>query len=262
MSNKEVAMSHPNKVKQVWADGGTARNCWLSFADPSVVEALAGQGFDLLTVDLQHGQFDRHSAAAAIRIILTSGAAPFVRLAGPEPDMINAMLDAGAVGLICPFISTPEDAAAFVEPCRYPPVGMRSYGPLMASLRHGPDYFQKAADLVVCLGMIETKSGYDTVEAIAATPGLDGLFIGPNDLALALGGVPQSDNSSESALETYRRVLGAAKAANKACGIYNTSPAYGAQMAAMGFDLVNAATDAGLLLGGAHAALKAFDGAR
>src|SRR5581483_8643999 len=103
--------------------------------------------------------------------------------------------DLGAYGILVPLINTAEDAAKAVAACRYPPVGMRSSGPVRAVHYGGPDYQAKANDEVIVLGMIETKQALANLDAICATPGLDAVYIGPYDLSYALGQAPGADKT-------------------------------------------------------------------
>ena len=144
-------------------------------------------GYDTVVVDLQHGMLYLEQAMAMLAALSSTPAMPMVRVSENQFFEVNKLLDAGAYGVICPMIDDVEAARRFVGACRYQPLGTRSYGPTRGFLYGGPDYFSGANDEILTLGMIETPQGLDNVDAIAAVEGLDGLFIGPADLSIALG---------------------------------------------------------------------------
>lgn len=234
-------------------------NAWCGLPDALSAEILARAGFDSVTVDMQHGLHDLASAVESFRAIALHGAVPFVRVPWNEPGLIMRVLDAGAVGVICPMISTPEDAKRFAGACLYPPRGYRSYGPVRAGLMH-EGYVPRAHDIVLSFGMIETREGFDRVEEIVATPGLTGVYIGPSDLSLAFGEEPRQDRLEPEFLARVDRIREAAHAAGKLCGIHAATAAYARQMQARGFDLVTPAGDTVILAAGAAAALKVARG--
>lgn len=225
-------------------------NAWCSLGGPMVAEAMAAQGWDAITIDTQHGVIGYGEMVAMLQAMTASGVTPLVRVSWNAPGEIMRALDAGAYGVICPMVSTPAEAAAFVGACRYPPLGFRSYGPTRAALVAGGDYAQHANAEMLALAMIETAEGLENVEAIAATPGLDGIYIGPSDLSLSLGGQPNQDSQDPTLLAAFERILAACKAAGKRVGVHTTSVAYAQQMIAMGFDLVTVGADLRWLMGG------------
>lgn len=238
-----MAKTPMGAIREAWAAGRPARNAWLTIPDAHLAEMVAARGVaEAVTIDLQHGLFDRSAAVHAIRAIAAHGAAPLVRLASVDAAVIGYMLDAGAAGLIAPMIEHPDEAEALVAACRYPPRGRRSFGPTRSSLRPGTDPFV-LAEQAVLFAMIETRQGFDACEALAAIEGLDGLFIGPGDLGLALGlGVGQ-DREEAAMQEAFGRILAACRAAGKRTAIHASTARYGARMASAGFDLVTVWVD-------------------
>ena len=231
-------------------------NAWMMLDNPMGAEMFAKAGFDSVTVDLQHGLHDIQSTINCFRGISLHGAEPWVRIADNDPSMITKVLDLGAVGIICPMISTADDAKAFVGACRYQfDDGFRSFGPIRAALVHD-DYVKRSTEIVTALAMIETKEGYENVEEIAATPGLDGLFIGPSDLAICFDMTPNFENRDPSFLELIDHIRNAAHKHNIRCGIYCGSAEYACEMMERGFDLVTGATDSQILLNGAFSAVS------
>src|SRR5271166_2616231 len=174
----------PNGIRLNWAAGKPVVNGWLSIACPFTAEIMAAQGYDSLTIDLQHGLVGYEVATTMLQAMRASGVTPMARVPWLEPAEIMKALDAGAYGVICPMINTAEEAERLVSYMRYPPHGVRSFGPTRANFSAGADYGQHADSEVLCFAMIETAEALANVESIATTRGLDGLYIGPADLTL------------------------------------------------------------------------------
>lgn len=235
-------------------------SAWLTLPCPAAAELLSRQGFDALVLDLQHGLIEYPDALAILQAMPGGGATPLVRVAGHDPAMIMKLLDAGALGVICPLISTWEECERFVAACRYPPRGTRSFGPLRAALVHGPDYFQRADELIQTWAMLETREGLDNLEAILAVDGLSGVFIGPNDLCLALGQPPASEPTALEVAAAIQRILAAAHRHGRLAGIFCSGPQAARLRLDEGFDLVVAGSDVGLLGQAAQEALSTVRG--
>jgi 4-hydroxy-2-oxoheptanedioate aldolase len=223
---------------------------------------MAHQGWDSLTIDLQHGPLDYHDALTMLQAISTTTTVPLARVPWNEPGVIMKMLDAGCYGIICPMINSRAQAEAFVEACRYPPQGYRSYGPTRATLYAGADYAQHANQSVVALAMVETAEALANVDEIADTPGLDGVYIGPADLSQSLGGKPQADVTDPEFLDALLRIQRAARQHGIVAGIHTNSPEYAARMIEAGFQFVTVMSDARLLAAGAGATVAALKGTR
>jgi 4-hydroxy-2-oxoheptanedioate aldolase len=245
-----------NPLKRLWEDGGGAVNGWLSIGNSFTAEIMAAQGYDSLTIDLQHGALDYADALVMLQAIRASGVAPIVRVPWLEPAAIMKALDAGAYGLICPMISTREQAELFVSCLRYPPDGARSFGPTRVGFAAGSDYYAAANREVVGFAMIETSVAMANLEEIVATPGLDAVYIGPADLTLGVTNgrlAPGFDRQEPEMVEAIDRILAVAKAAGVRVGIHCGSPEYAGQALARGFDLVTVANDVRLLASAAAA---------
>jgi len=176
-----------------------------------------------------------------------------VRVPWNDPAHIQKALDAGAYGIVCPMINNRAEAEKFVGSCRYAPLGYRSSGPIRAALYGGADYHAKANDIVVALGMIETQEALDNLDAIAATPGLDGLFVGPNDLSISLGFGLGADLKTPKIDTALKAVIAAAKANGLVPGAFGGSPELCRQYVERGFRFIAAATDVNMLAAGAKA---------
>jgi len=176
-----------NRLRSIWRSGGAAVNGWLCIPSSFSAETMAHQGWDSLTIDLQHGIVDYPAMISMLQAISTTDTVPIARVPWLEPGILGKTLDAGAYGVICPMINTREDAQKLVAYTHYVPRGTRSFGPLRAQLYGGADYFQHANDTIVTFAMIETAHALDHVDDILSVEGLDAIYIGPADLSLALG---------------------------------------------------------------------------
>ena len=161
-----------NRVKHAYGKGRVALNGWCSIANPFVAEILAAQGYDSITVDMQHGVVDYTDTVRMFQAMRASNTTPFARVPWLEPGIIMKSLDAGAYGIICPMINTREQAETLVSLVRYPPAGTRSFGPTRALYGAGDHYYKEANEHVTCFAMIETAEAYANLRDIVTTPGL------------------------------------------------------------------------------------------
>ena len=237
-----------SKTLRARAAGGQATlNGWCSIPEPTVAEIMALQPWDTLTVDLQHGLLDFQRALDLIRTIQGHGKPTLARIPSLEESwLIMKLLDAGAGGLICPNVSTPEEAARFVAACTYPPAGNRSYGPTRAVLLDA-DYAKTADGRIVKAVQIEDDRAVAAVNEIAAVAGLDMLYVGPADLSLAYGLTPRLDPEYPEVLAAYEAVIKACEARGLVAGIHCLTPGYAARMYNMGFRLMSIGNDVRLL---------------
>ncbi|MFE4368993.1 HpcH/HpaI aldolase/citrate lyase family protein [Streptomyces sp. NPDC056835] len=218
---------------------------WSVLDSPVSTERIARLGYDYVALDAQHGLIEYAGLLASLTAIDTKGstAVGLVRTEANDPAPIGRALDAGAAGVIVPLIDTAQDAADAVAAVRYPPLGRRSYGPMRSGLRIGPDPAD-AHEQTVVLAMIETADGLANVAEICATDGLDGVYVGPSDLRIALGGAtstdPAVDDRFEAALVTVRET---AAAAGIAAGIHNADGASAARRLAEGFTFATVSSD-------------------
>jgi len=248
----------PNKIKQLWRDGKTATLGWLSISHGFTAEIMARQGFDALCVDLQHGTAELNSVWPMLQAISQTDTVPFVRVAWNEPAAIMRALDLGAYGIIVPLVNNAEEAAQAVSACRYPPVGIRSSGPVRAMHYGGANYFDEANDEIIMMAMIETKEGLENLDAICATPGLDAVYIGPADLSFALGLPPRPDNPDEVHMATCNKILETAHNHGIKAVMHCAGAEFAAGAIERGFDMVMLTSDLNSLIAGARAQLDAF----
>ncbi|HZZ32070.1 MAG TPA: aldolase/citrate lyase family protein [Phenylobacterium sp.] len=245
-----------NRLKELWASGKPAINGWCSMPGGFSAEVMATMGWDTVTVDTQHGLIGYSDMLAMLQAISTTPATPLVRVSWNQPGEIMRALDAGAYGVICPMINDAAECAAFVQACRYPPDGFRSSGPTRAIVYGGPDYHEKANGEILAIAMIETAQGLANVEAIVATPGLDGIYIGPSDLSLSIGGPPGQDSNAPALMAAFDRILAACKATGKGVGVHTNSLAYSQKMIGRGFNLVTVGSDTRYLGAGRSEAVE------
>ena len=236
-----------NHVLAAWRAGQQTIGGWLTIDSAYVAENMAHAGFDWLCLDLQHGLLDYTDLRVMLPAISTTGTMPFVRVPWNEPYEIMKVLDAGAYGVIVPLVNNGEEAARAVAACRYPPDGMRSFGPARAAMYGGAGYAEEANREIACIVMIETAEALEKLDEIMATPGVDAVYIGPNDLSYALG-VPLAGHSENPRhIEAVKGIFDAAKRHGIAVGIHTGSLAQTTGYLKQGFHMVTLGADAGFL---------------
>lgn len=250
-----------NALKEKWAAGKPTINGWCSIGSSFSAEIMAAQGFDSVTVDVQHGALDYSSALPMLQAIRGSGTVPLARVPWLEPGIIMKMLDAGAMGIICPMINSRAEAEEFVSFLRYPPLGQRSFGPTRAAFAM-PGYNVTDANAdVLAFAMIETAQGVANLDDIAATPGLDGLYVGPADLTLGVteGRLPPGfDRTEDEMTEVIQRIASAARANKIRAAIHCGTPEYAARSTEWGYDMTTVSGDVRLLAAAAAATVSRF----
>ena len=250
-----------NKVKELMKSGKPVVNGWLSAPGTVTAEAMAQQGWDSLTIDLQHGLTDYSSALPMLQAISSTDVTPLARVNWNEPGQIMKILDAGSYGVICPMVSNKQEAEKFVQACMYPPNGYRSFGPIRGLIYGGSDYVKHADNEILKLAMIETKEALEKLDEIMSVKGIDGIYIGPADLSLALGEEPGFDKpEGTKAHSEILRILEHAKKNNIFAGIHNGTPEYAQKMIEKGFNLVTVGSDSRYIVSGANTDLKKLKG--
>jgi 4-hydroxy-2-oxoheptanedioate aldolase len=250
-------------IRRRTAAAQTSWAAWLVNDIPSSAGLLANAGFDAAVVDLQHGSATLQGLPAILSAIDASAATPFVRTAWNDPAELMRVLDLGIRGVICPMVGSRAESEAFVRACRYPPEGTRSYGPIRGAFGTGREQTTKANESILLLAMIETKEGLENLEEIAATPFLDGLFVGPADLSLATGLSTFADLAAPELLEILDVVVDAADRHDLIAGIHAPHVERATEMSLRGFRFISCVVDADLAdADEAAAALRAVRGAR
>ena len=249
-------MMRANPVRTRLAAGESVVNMWLSIGSSYSAEGAGHSGAHSVTVDLQHGMFGFSEALHMLQAISATPAVPMVRVPALDPAQIMHLLDAGAYGVICPMISTPDEAAALVAACRYPPHGTRSFGPSRGLLYGGADYVAHANETVMAIPMIETAEAVDRIDDILAVEGVDMVYLGPNDMAFALDGhvrFPRPD--SERAMA---HVLERARVHGVPVGIFCADAAEAGLRLEQGYALVTPGNDFGHLTRSLTGAVKSL----
>ena len=250
-----------NRLKALWAEGRPSINGWCSIGSPFTAEIMAAQGFDSVTIDMQHGALDYSALLPMFQAMRASGATLMARVPWLEPGIIMKALDAGAYGIICPMVNSAEEAARFVSYLRYPPHGQRSFGPTRVSFAAGANYAGEANDNILGFAMIETAEGMANLDAIAATPGLDGIYVGPADLTLGLGQgrlAPAFDREEPEMIEALQKIVAACRKAGIRAALHCGAPDYAARAASWGFDMMTVSNDVRMLAGAAEANVRKF----
>jgi len=236
-----------NTLRAIWGRGEAVVNGWLAIPSAFSAEVMAHQGFDALTIDMQHGVVDYQVAVTMLQAIATTPVIPLARVPWNDPGRLMKILDAGVYGVICPMINTRAEAEALVAACKYPPRGYRSWGPVRASLYAGADYGDHANQDLVVMPMIETAEALKNLDEILSVPGVDAIYVGPSDLSLALGCKPRLDQTDPPVVEAQQRIVEACKRHGVVAGIHNNTAAYALKMIEAGYRFVTLASDSRFL---------------
>jgi 4-hydroxy-2-oxoheptanedioate aldolase len=233
-----------NKLRQIVKDGGRIVNGWSAIPDSYSAEVYAHCGWDSVTIDLQHGPVDFTRALPMLQAISTTDAVPLCRVPWNDAAIIMKLLDAGSYGLICPMINTKAEAEQFVSFGRYPPIGTRSMGPNRAVQYGGADYWQGANEEVLLFAMIETEAGLKNLEAILSVKGLDGVYVGPSDLSMAMGKPPTLDPSDKGVIEAIAHIGKVVRSKGMIAGVHTDGPATAKKRFEQGYNFVTLMNDA------------------
>lgn len=231
---------------------------WLMSASPAVAEAMGHCGFDFLVVDMEHSPLHIANTIELLRALAGTPAVPLVRMAGSDPVCVKQVLDGGAASLMFPFIQTAEQARAAVAYTRYPPAGVRGVAAMHRGSRYGHarDYLKAANDGIAVVIQLETPEAIERLGEIAAVPGVDSLFVGPGDLAAALGHIGEIGH--EEVQRLIARAAHLARAAGKPIGIVGGHPQMVRQFLEYGYTWSAVSSDLAMLTGRAAEWLEAL----
>ncbi len=253
-------MTTPFSLASWLKSGETVFSGWCGLAAPLLTEVIAREGFRAVTIDMQHGLWGNTEMVQAVAAIRHGSGAPVVRVPLGDFATASRALDFGAEGIISPMINTAADARAFVAATKYPPLGERSWGPhratMLAGLADQKVYLAQANAQTVTFAMIETRTALDNLTAIAATPGIDALFLGPADLSIALSQGTTVDPMSSDVDRELDRIADAARKAGKIMGAYCHTAERAVALAKRGIRFLAVGSDLGFLRAGAAATLK------
>jgi 4-hydroxy-2-oxoheptanedioate aldolase len=244
-----------NTAKQRLLAGEPAFGYGLSLGSPIAAEALAQSGIDFILLDTQHGSFGPDSTIACLMAMASGTATPMARVARNDYTLIGRLLDEGALGIVVPMVHSAEDARAAADACRLPPVGTRSWGWGRAA-RYGGDYPDKVNDEIFVAVQLESITAVENAEAIMATPGVDGCWAGPADLALSMGIDPRNAPNDDRHARALERIVEACRNTGKVPGLSCGSPEEMVRRAAQGFRFLTGGGDLAFILSGAAAGLK------
>jgi 4-hydroxy-2-oxoheptanedioate aldolase len=254
-------MDHPrNRFKEALAAGKLQIGLWSSLCSNIAAEILAGCGFDWMLLDTEHSPNEVPGLLSQLQAMATGSAAPVVRPAWNDPVLIKRVLDIGAQSVLLPYVQDADEARRAVAATRYPPAGIRGVTGSGRASNYGrvPGYLQNADREICVLVQVETRAALDRLEAIAAVDGVDGVFVGPSDLAASLGHIGQPQHPEvQKALEDAARRL---KAAGKPSGILTSNDAEVRRYIEWGYTFVAVGTDVGLLTRGGAELVGRFKG--
>lgn len=235
-------------------------SAWVGIPDPLLVNHLAQEAFDAVVLDMQHGMWDLPSAAAAVGHVRVTGRPALARI--PVGDFASAsrLLDAGASGIIAPMINSAEDAKALVKTTKYPPLGERSWGPSLALNHTGLSadaYLKSANEITVTIAMVETRAALNAIDDILGVAGIDGIFIGPSDLSIALSDGDQVAPNAAEIDSALAHSLSRCRAHGKLACVFAGDGERAGEMLKLGFDFVIAGAETSQLRAGARNAINA-----
>jgi 4-hydroxy-2-oxoheptanedioate aldolase len=236
---------------------------WVGMNEPAVAEALAREAFDAVVLDMQHGAFDFAGASRAILGVALAGKPAIVRVPVGEFPLASRLLDAGAAGVIAPMINSRDDARRLVAFTKFLPLGERSWGPravLPLSGLDPPAYLAAANAMTQTIAMIETRAALEALDDILGVEGVNGVFLGPSDLSIALGDGRAIEPRGPALMEAAGRIVARARAHRKYAAMFCFDGADAAAMAALGIALCSVASDQTLLRGAARNELEAARG--
>lgn len=247
-----------NRFKQAILAGRQQIGCWCTLASPYSAEVMAGAGFDWLVFDTEHSPSDLEQVLGLLQAASAYPVSAVVRPPANDAVVIKRYLDIGAQTLLIPYVQTADEARAAVAAVRYPPEGIRGYSALTRASRFGrlPDYAPRASEDICLLVQVETEASLDQIEAIAAIEGIDGIFIGPGDLAASMGHVGDLGNPRVKA--AVEGAIARIKRTGKPPGVLTGDLAFAQRCMDAGAVFTAIGSDMALLARGADALAKQF----
>ena len=250
--------SPPNAFRANLLAGKPLIGCWMSLANPMTAEVAGLAGFDWLLLDGEHAPNDVSTLVPQLMALKDSVSAPVVRPPWNEPVIIKRLLDAGFHNFLMPFVESAEQATAAVAATRYPPRGIRGVSVMQRNNRFGtvPDYFKVIDDNITVLVQIESRAGLEAIDAIAAVDGVDGIFVGPQDLAAAMGHLANPSHPEVQA--AMKHIIERARAGGKPAGTLAPVEADARRFMEWGATFVAVGSDLGLFRGATQALRDKF----
>jgi 4-hydroxy-2-oxoheptanedioate aldolase len=245
----------PNTIKRHWAEGKPALGARLQTGSTIVAEQMARAGFDWLYIDGEHSPADILTIVRMMQVISSTDTIPIVRVEWNDSVQIKRVLDGGAYGVIIPWVNTAADAEQAVAACRYPPRGIRGYGPYRGGMYGGPDYAARADDEILCIVQIETIGAVERIDEILSVPGVDATLIGQSDLAMSMGVPVAADNPHPDHVAACAEVLAGALRHGVEPGIGCSGEEEAARRVTEGWKFLNIGADGQYIEQGARRAL-------
>jgi 4-hydroxy-2-oxoheptanedioate aldolase len=240
-----------NPVRQKLKRGEPSIGTWLTLPDPFSARLMTRMGFDWLTVELEHTPTTMESAAAKVAVIAEAGCVPLVRIPWNSGENIKRVLDTGAWGIVVPMVNSRAEAEAVVEHARYRPIGKRTVGTSFAAPSFATDaatYYAKANDEILVVVMTEHIEAVEHAEEIMSVPGIDAVFIGPNDLHASMNQPPGFDSDNKQFTDAVAHILNTAKKNKIAAGIHVPDVAHAQRRIREGFQFIAVASETGMML--------------
>ena len=252
-----------SSLSEKLAAGKTVLLAWCCLGMPHLGEAMLREGYDAALFDMQHGSFDFAGALRGVELAAMAGKPSMVRIPVGDFATASRLLDAGAAAIVAPMINSEADAVRFASFVKFPPVGERSWGPHRAfglAGQEGEAYFRKANDLHLAIAMIETREALDALDSILDVPGIDGVFVGPSDLSIALTRGAAVDAGHPEVDKALDHIAARCEAKGKIAGAFCMTGKRAKEVAAKGFRLCSISTDGMMLRLGARLEIKAARG--
>jgi len=242
------------------AAGEVVFTAWSGVPDALTVEIVAAQGFEAVTLDMQHGGHNEDSVLRSLVPVLRAGRNTVVRIPVGRFDMASRALDFGAEAVIAPMVNSIEDARLFAASMKYPPIGERSWGPTYAFPRaratSQPEWLKSANDQTVSIAMIETRAALSVLDEILATPGIDAIFLGPSDFSIAWSNGSTVNPTLEDMMPAVEDIASRTLKAGKHAGIFAMDPAYTGRFVEMGYRFIALGNEQKYIQLGSEALLK------
>jgi 4-hydroxy-2-oxoheptanedioate aldolase len=255
----------PNPVKQLLRTGKPAVGTWMSLGSVTAARFMARAGFAWLTVDTEHAATGTETAAAMFASIADAGCVALARVLSNRHDHIKRVLDTGAMGVVVPMVNTRAEAEAAVSACLYPPRGTRSVGGNVHALNFAAsagDYFARADNELLIVLQCEHIDAVEHADEIFSVPGIDAIFVGPNDLAASMRSADGKPPTAEATAAAMKRILTACRKHKVAAGVHTFSPADAQKRIAEGWQFIAINSELKMMLDGAAAVLNPFRGER
>lgn len=248
----------PNTVKRKLQAGEVSVGTWLVTASPLMAEAMARLGFDWLVVDMEHAAVDFETMQCIAQAMSSTACIPMVRVSWNHPAFIKRALDFGAYGIIVPLVMDAEEARTAVRWTRYPPQGYRGVGGVRRVFYGGDDYFEHANEEILLLIQIEHVEAVERLDEILSVPGIDGVYVGPNDLSASLGLPPKMDNPDPRYEAVLRKIVEAGQRHGIPTGVHCGSVEAIQKYASWGMQFFALSSDLGLAMKAAREGLAAL----